>query len=205
MIRILFLLAVLNFNWVIAQTYDELVDEHEKIIQRKMDSLGPGGIDEVMQVELPRFQKKLIGIEFPFFQVTSTSGKFYSFDQLKGKVILINTWFIGCHPCRAEVPTFNELTKEFEKDGFVILSFGRDDNESVLEFMKEHPMNYPVFSNAEDLIQQQFKLSTGYPTNILLDREGKIESYHSGGPTDEPGIQKMKDELRKEIQTVLKK
>jgi thiol-disulfide isomerase/thioredoxin len=124
---------------------------------------------------------------------------------LKGKVVLINLWFIGCPPCVTEIPMLNELQNELGAKGFVILSFGRDDAQSIEEFRRENPMHFSVFANSKELMVNTFKMNFGFPTNVFLDRNGRIVELRTGGAMDEAGLRKTKEEFKTLIEDKLKK
>ena len=65
----------------------------------------------------------LKGNSFPAINVTSLTDKTYSNESLKGKVILVNCWFIGCEPCMQESKYLNRLRAEIKDTNFVILAF----------------------------------------------------------------------------------
>src|SRR5262249_20333011 len=50
----------------------------------------------------------------PAFNVTSLDGQKLDLSALKGKVVVLNFWFIDCPPCQAEMPSLNTLVSEFK-------------------------------------------------------------------------------------------
>jgi cytochrome oxidase Cu insertion factor (SCO1/SenC/PrrC family) len=51
-----------------------------------------------MQEEMQN-QSDLVGTKALGFSATDINGKEYSLDSLKGKIIVMNFWFIQCKPC----------------------------------------------------------------------------------------------------------
>ena len=49
------------------------------------------------------------------FSVTDLLGNAYSIDKLKGKLIVINFWFVECKPCIMEMPDLNKLVEKYKK------------------------------------------------------------------------------------------
>lgn len=123
----------------------------------------------------------LVGLQFPDFNLISIDGEQYKLSELKGKVIMLNFWFIGCAPCVEEMPLLNQLTEEYKGQDFLLLSFSTDNKEAIFNFRKRHEIKYVIFENSRDLIHDSFHLSYGYPTNIFLDKEGKIVKVKLGG------------------------
>jgi peroxiredoxin len=146
----------------------------------------------------------LPGKTLPDFSATTMDGKTYTNETLKGKVVLVNFWFIACAPCVAEIPTFNELTKTFGDD-LVILSFATDKEDRLKEFMTKRPVNFPVVASADKFVDEVFKLDFGFPTNILLNKNGEIADFSIGGATDEAGLTQQHERLLKKIQSEISK
>lgn len=178
-------------NLGFAQTYEATVDKCIKSLEK---GFSPG----------EQLKRCLIGLEFPSFSGTTVEDKYYSLEDLRGKVVLINLWFIGCPPCIAEIPILNELATEYRED-FIVLSFGLDDRKSIVEFVEERPMNFPVFADSKELIKNTFRINVGYPTNVLLNKEGKIVDFKLGASNNEIGLKKMKEDLKKIVEGELHK
>jgi len=53
------------------------------------------------------------GMSAPAFLVKTIDGRTMSLDSLKGKVVVLNFWFIGCAICRAHKPKLNDLKAKF--------------------------------------------------------------------------------------------
>jgi peroxiredoxin len=140
------------------------------------------------------------GFAIPYFSLTSIDGELYRLSELKGRVIMLNFWFIDCASCVDEIPLLNQLTEEYKDEDFLLLSFSTDDKETILNFKKSHELKYVVFENSSDLIQNTFHLPYGYPTNIILDKEGKIIDLKLGGDP-----KKLKATFRMIIDTGLMK
>ena len=106
------------------------------------------------------------------------------FDKLKGKIIVINFWFIGCHPCIAELPALNKLVKEYQGTGVVFLAFTWETVASIRkDFLSKYKLDFTILPEANELIS---KVSgSGYPTTYILDKKGIIKEAWNGGSTDE--------------------
>ena len=48
------------------------------------------------------------GEPFPQFSERDMDGRRWTNDSVKGRVMVINLWFSGCGPCRAEMPILSE-------------------------------------------------------------------------------------------------
>src|SRR5258706_16453591 len=50
--------------------------------------------------------------KLPSFKLVTLHGDTINSKQTEGKVVVLNFWFIDCHPCIAEVPGLNKLAAE---------------------------------------------------------------------------------------------
>ena len=115
----------------------------------------------------------------PSFSVTSLDGKDLNSSSLRGKVVVLNFWFIGCAPCRIEIPSLNKLVDEFDQDDVVFIAFARDGEAPLRSFLEELPFKYKIIPAAADVISK-FNVST-YPTHIVIDQKGNIDTVLFGG------------------------
>lgn len=122
-----------------------------------------------------------LGSIAPNFSVTDLEGRRYTLDNLKGKVVVLNFWFIGCHPCVAEMPSLNELKASYENNSNVVfLAMGRDDLQKVKDFlMNVQKFDYTIIPNAIR-VAESYQIYA-YPTHLVLDKNSKIILREAGG------------------------
>ncbi len=90
-----------------------------------------------------------------------------------GKVAVVNFWATWCVPCIQEIPSFNQLERDFAAKGVAVVGVAMDEDgaELVKAFLKKHPMDYPVALGSPDLTSQ-YKLDE-LPVTLVFDRQGK--------------------------------
>jgi peroxiredoxin len=113
------------------------------------------------------------------FTAKGLDGKTYDLAALKGKAVVLNFWFIGCPPCRQEIPSLNTLVKEFAKKDVVFLALALDDEKDLKEFLKKSPFTYTIVPKASE-VSQKYGVE-GYPTHIVIDRNGMNIGQLVGG------------------------
>jgi peroxiredoxin len=145
--------------------------------------------DDQRQAEL---KQCIIGKDFPPFSVTAITGKKYTEADLRGKVVLVTSWFIACPGCTAERPVLEALNKKYKDREFILLSFAADTAERLTTFLAEHPVSYEIIPSADELITFDMQTSYAYPTNLVVSKEGKIVEFLIGTPTDEKGLEATK-------------
>src|SRR5687767_2428101 len=116
------------------------------------------------------------------FTVRDIAGKDVRLSQYKGQVVLLNFWATWCVPCKREIPELAALYRDYKERGFVVLGVSVDSEVRLIKpFAREMKMNYPVLIGAgrEDL-SQAFGPFIGFPTSVLVARDGKVCVRHTG-------------------------
>lgn len=142
----------------------------------------------------------LVGCKAPQFNVRTIHGEILKLDELKGKVVVINFWFEGCAPCVAEMPALNRLQEEYKTKNVVFIAFGRDDTQSIKNFLKSNDFAYHLVSSDYDLAYS-YCVIAGWPTNMVLDKSGIVRQVFSGGQMDE----RAKTEAYNKMQPTIEK
>ncbi|MGB7283844.1 MAG: TlpA disulfide reductase family protein [Candidatus Acidiferrum sp.] len=123
------------------------------------------------------------GIAEPALTLKDLDGKEVSLSEFKGKVVLVNFWATWCDPCRGEIPSLIELQQKYGPKGFVVLGIALDEEGKsvVAPFVAKErfdvngqqlPMSYPILIGNDDAADK-FGGLFGYPTSILISRDGK--------------------------------
>jgi len=144
------------------------------------------------------------GSTIPEFESTSIEDKQISHETLKGKISIINFWFIACAPCVAEIPGFNAIVEKFGEEQINYIAIGRDNTSDIQTFLQKHPWQFEHIANAENIIANDFKIRWGFPTTFLLNKEGEIVLAFSGGKSDATAVQEIQDKLIPIIEKELK-
>lgn len=118
------------------------------------------------------------GMNAPDFSVKDIHGDQVSFADLKGKVIVLNFWFIGCPACIAETPKLNELKAKFaDEPDAVFLALTYEPTGKVKHYLSRERFDYRIAGDADEAMKK-FVFS-GYPKNIVIGRDGKIVYWRS--------------------------
>ena len=123
----------------------------------------------------------------------------------KGKVVLIDVWFLGCEPCVKRFPKFVEIHNELKSEGLVCLTVDVYEEElkkrdKVLEFLKEKgadTLNFIVADNIarRDAWQKKYD-AEGTPSYVIFDRQGR--HVRTPQPEDKENISRFLKKLLSE-------
>jgi len=115
--------------------------------------------------------QNMVGSPAPEFDARTIAGKQVDLKTLKGKLIVVNFWFVGCLPCEEEMPLLNKLTDEYKNNPDVVfLSFANSTKSTVKSFFKRKKFSYQTVTDAKP-IAQKYNVS-GYPSHFIIDKEG---------------------------------
>ncbi|MEO0138384.1 MAG: TlpA disulfide reductase family protein [candidate division WOR-3 bacterium] len=101
-------------------------------------------------------------------------GKIYKWEDLQGKVLIVDFWATWCQPCRKSLPELDAIYKEYNGK-VVVIGFSKDDSEEeVKNFLeKEIKVSYPIAMSNQKL-EKMFGGILGLPTSFLVDKDGKV-------------------------------
>jgi thiol-disulfide isomerase/thioredoxin len=116
---------------------------------------------------------------FPLFNIWDIDGQELNLRKEKGKIIVMNFWFVNCGPCRREIPELNLIVDSFKKDTNVLfIAIALDKKEQILEYLEKQPFKYRIIDDG-GIIAGPHNV-TIYPTHLIIDQEGKVY-FHSRG------------------------
>ncbi|MGB2670957.1 MAG: TlpA disulfide reductase family protein [Candidatus Acidiferrum sp.] len=162
------MLVIVTVLALIAATY--LADRATRVKAKASDT--------VLKTDTPA-----TGLAEPALTLKDLAGNDVSLSGYKGKVVLVNFWATWCDVCRTEIPWLIELQQQYGPKGFVVLSIALDEEGKsvVAPFVAKErfdvegqklPMSYEVLIGNDDAADK-FGGLFGYPTSILISRDGK--------------------------------
>jgi thiol-disulfide isomerase/thioredoxin len=113
-----------------------------------------------------------IPMDLPLRNLKNKEVHLSDFNPNKGKIIVINFWFIACKPCNMEMPELNKLVEKYKGSDVEFLAIAIDDPSQLKSFLKKTDFDYRVLSiSQKDVAPLNI---TGYPTHLILNRDGQI-------------------------------
>jgi len=161
---------------------DAYVDEKNKI---KLYVLRKRSEEEKMIISMIQIKiketdstKSLVNETALDFTVTDINGQKFILEELKGKIVVINFWFVECKPCVKEIPELNKLVEKFKDQGVIFLGIATNDKEQIYSFLQHTSFLYNIIPKGSD-IADLYKINT-YPCHIVIDKNSTIVHHTTG-------------------------
>jgi cytochrome c biogenesis protein CcmG/thiol:disulfide interchange protein DsbE len=119
-----------------------------------------------------------LGSEAPQFEAATldTPPTTRTFEDYRGKVVLLNVWATWCRPCIVEMPTIQRLHEEFAGTDLAVVAVSVDQpntENAIRAFVKEHGLTFDVLHDPENDISSAYQVP-GYPATFIIGRDGVI-------------------------------
>ena len=106
-------------------------------------------------------------------------GQLLDSRNLLGRVVVLNFWYAGCAPCRAETPDLAQIATDFEARGVQVVGVNvRDTAETALAFARNLKLNYPSVMDIESgaVVQAYTGVvsPSAVPTTLVMNAKGEI-------------------------------
>jgi len=117
----------------------------------------------------------------PNFTLASVNGDTVELAKLKGRVVVVNFWATWCGPCRAEIPAFLDVYKEYKSKGLEIIGISLDHDgwPVVKPFVEKFKITYPVVLGGRK-VSDDYGGITAIPATFIVDRDGNLVAKHLG-------------------------
>ena len=113
-----------------------------------------------------------------FSGTTQDSSTFSSASAL-GQVLVVNFWYAGCPPCRAEASDLTKIAAEYDSKGVQFIGVNtRDDAATAKAFDTTFKVHYPSILDVDGgAVQLAFSGSmrpNATPTTFVIDKQGVV-------------------------------
>ena len=101
----------------------------------------------------------------------------FDLQNYEGQVVLLNFWATWCAPCRQEMPDLVQLQEELGDQGLQIIGIALDQGgkEAVAPYLERQPVNYPVVTDADGEIAEEYGGVAALPTTFVIGRDGRVQ------------------------------
>lgn len=174
-------LANEQLGWLIHTTiYMDFTAKQLDQLKSLMINANPQRAGELEKM-FARAKQTALGEKYSDLDLMLPDGKMVKLSEFipKGKYVLLDFWFSGCGPCRAEIPHLKQVYEQYKDKDFTIVSIAAEPNKSDwLKALKEENMPWAQLFDGDPTVYDgptcvKYNIG-GFPTAILLDKEGRF-------------------------------
>lgn len=105
-------------------------------------------------------------------------------SDLRGHIVVLNFWSVGCAPCVAEHEPVNRVAEKYADEGVRYLGITGESPERLAGFEKDHgPTSYPHLQKNQG-VSQNYR-QKAFPLHVVIDPDGRVAWWRPGGPIAE--------------------
>jgi cytochrome c biogenesis protein CcmG/thiol:disulfide interchange protein DsbE len=140
------------------------------------------------------------GFYAPDFNLDQLDGSSFTLSDHLGQPILLTLWTSWCSPCKAEMPTFNQVYQEMGAENVLVIGVNvtsQDDPAKVKDFVELNNLTFPVVLDTQGEAANLYRLR-GFPMNYFINSQGKITDVIIGGPLSAGTVRSIFNDLLQE-------
>jgi len=164
---------------------DDSIPEAAELKQRFAEA-------KIRRISVSKEEKINVGDIFPEFSATDIEGNIWTNANVAGKPMVLNLWFTGCGPCRAEMSELSRWKDEMPDVMFFSATY--EDAERARPVLEKEEFNRIALVN--DTQFKEWIGGQGYPMTIVVNKAGTISHIEYGtSPV-------QREELKKKIEAI---
>jgi len=111
--------------------------------------------------------------------VNAPAASLGGWDELRGKVVVLEFWATWCEPCVEYLPELNRLAERFRGEPVVFLHVTDESEADVRAFLETNKIDGWVAPEASAAVFKAFRVY-GRPHTVLIGRDGKVAGFPRG-------------------------
>ena len=116
----------------------------------------------------------------PVLALKTLDGKPFDLAAERGKWVIVNFWATWCSPCIKEMPDISKFVASRSDVRAIGLAFGGEELADVSDFLKAHPVQYPIANVPLETPPKDFGAPKALPTTYLIAPDGSIAKKFTG-------------------------
>lgn len=119
----------------------------------------------------------------PDITVQDANGKSVSLSSFKGKPVVLNFWASWCPPCKAEMPDYEKIYKQYSAKGVVFMMVNLTDGDretldTAKQFLKSSGYTFPAYFDVGLSASDIYGVST-IPKSVFIDKDGNFVNTYN--------------------------
>jgi peroxiredoxin len=117
----------------------------------------------------------------PNFELADFTGRKFSLESFRGKVVMLEFFQSSCPTCQTEAPILEELYRDYRSNGVVLVGISHDKGgaEAVKEYAKEYNITFPLLMGDLEVAVRYIGITPDHssfdiPRYFLINRQGYI-------------------------------
>jgi thiol-disulfide isomerase/thioredoxin len=117
----------------------------------------------------------------PTLSVKTLDGGAFDLSKQNGKWVIVNFWATWCSPCLKELPDISKYVETHkDKVSAIGLAFEDSDKQDIINYLKQHPISYPVAQVDINDPPKDFETPKGLPNTYVVAPDGHIAKAFMG-------------------------
>ncbi len=139
------------------------------------EKLPKSQVTKALEIQVYRAKVLSIGMEPPAFEAIDIEDRVFSYNDYKGKILLVDFWAAWCKACRIENPQFAELYNDYKNKGLEVVSISQDEKVKVWQkaITKDGIGMWRHIQDKDRTISDLYGVSS-LPQNLIIGKNGKI-------------------------------
>lgn len=109
----------------------------------------------------------------PPLQALDLQGQNWTLERLRGRAVLLNFWATWCPPCRAEMPSLQQLAEIYGPEQLQVLALNVGEGpRRITQYLQSSGLQLTVLLDPKSEAARAWG-ATVLPTTLLIDPEGR--------------------------------
>jgi thiol-disulfide isomerase/thioredoxin len=116
----------------------------------------------------------------PQLAFTDLAGRAVSFEDLRGRMVLVNNWATWCPPCKDEIPELEAYQAAHQAEGFLVVAIESGETaDQVTAFVRENGVTLTIWLDPTGSALDAFQ-NWDLPSSYVIDRDGRLRMAWTG-------------------------